>query len=386
MLHQFRLRALLPTLLLCLVGPWLGATQPARARTALASAWQPLAPLPVPSDDIAAVALPDGSVLAVGGDAGVLHGVRLTARYSAITGTWQRLPDAPVPMSTAALATLASGVVLVVEPSFALGGTATPSRALIFSPATGKWRILPSCPVPLLSPRLVSLSASEMLAVGGVGANIGAVLNVTTGQWTVVPSPVPNLATYAIAPLGVGRVLLVAEVAIDGHGTPGAVRRAFAFSAQGSWQELARPIASEDGAQAVALDSGEILLAGGYPVGDNPNLPVPPAQLYRPRTNSWQILSSTGAASRGAQLLALPGGRALLVGGHFPAGNPSSQCLLYRQGRWHSVDNLPGPWSGYALVVLPRGDVMLIGGDRPIGHGFGASNQTLLLSSAALQG
>jgi hypothetical protein len=384
MTRLFQIRPLLCALLLCAAWPLLWAPLPAAAQRA-AGAWQPLAPLPAPADDLAAVALPDGSVLVVGGNAGVLRGVRLTARYRPGAAVWQRLPDAPVPMSTPALLSLSLQEVLVVEPSFALGGSATPSRALLLDPHTGTWQLLPSCPVPLLAPRLVRLSSWQILAVGGVGATIGAVLNLHSDRWTTVPSPVPNLATYAVAPLGAGRVLLIAEVAVDSHGAAGAVRRAFALEGTSNWHQLARPPVAEDGAQAATLDNGQVLLAGGYPVNDNPRLPVPQAQIYTIRTNSWRVLAATGPATRGAHLLALPGGRALLIGGHYPAGMPSSQCMLYARGIWHSLNPLPGAWSGYALVVLPSGGVMLIGGDRPMGNGFGASDQTLLLPVGTLR-
>jgi N-acetylneuraminic acid mutarotase len=180
--------------------------------------------------------------------------------------------------------------------------------------------------------------------------------------------------------------MLVASVAIDAHQHPSMLRQAFALTTSHSWKALARPPFGVDGEQAVLLDDHRVLFAGGYGLEDDPEAPVPPALIYDTRHNSWTVAGSTGADHRGAQLLALPGGRALLIGGHGADGRPSADSLIFDGSDWRPAQPLPGPWARYALVTLADGSVLLIGGDRPAGAGFVAVADTMLLPIGAAQG
>lgn len=124
-----------------------------------------------------------------------------------------------------------------------------------------------------------------------------------------------------------------------------------------------RPI-SEDGAQAVTIDSNRVLFAGGRPIGDNPDQAAPPPIVYNAEANSWEVTGTAGQTHRGALLVALGAGNALLIGGHNARGEPTAECLLFDGARWHRAESLPGPWADYAVVGLPDSRVLLVGGDR----------------------
>lgn len=358
----------------------------AAAQSPSTVAWRAVAALPIPVQGLAAVQLQDGSILAVGGDAMMGSHTRFAARYSVGDGRWQRLPDAPAPLDTPALLPISPDAVLVVAPSFAGGTLASPSKVLSFDPRRGRWQFLPSAPVALYAPHLLRLNAREVFASGGIGAAVGAIFDVVARRWIAVASPIPNIATYSVAPLPGGGVLLVASVAIDAHKHPYMARRAFALRADRTWHPLARPPIAVDGTRAVALGGGRVLLAGGYPQGDDPRGQVPPSLIYDAGTDRWQVGAVTGADHRGAQLIGLPAGRALLVGGHGPDGAPSAGCLLFDGRDWQALRPLPGPWAGYALVALQDGAVLLVGGDRAVPGGFAAVADTLLLPIGTAQG
>jgi hypothetical protein len=197
---------------------------------------------------------------------------------------------------------------------------------------------------------------------------------------------VPQLAGYTLAMVPGKGALLMAAVATDRTGTPVAVRRAFILDSHRAWHEVARPPVVADGAHAVALSAASILFAGGYPLGDDPRLPAPPALLYDAASNRWSTAGDTGQDHRGAQLVSLGPGRAALVGGHRPDGWPSTGCLLFEGNRWHLAPSLPGPWANYGLVDLADGSLLLIGGDRPIGTSFAPVGDTLLLPLGVPQG
>jgi hypothetical protein len=358
----------------------------ALAHSATEPSWRHLAALPTASAGMTAIRLPDGSVLAAGGSVAGATQSSTAFRFSLSSGSWQQLPDAPVSLGTPALLSLDAHAVLVVTPSVASGNMASPSKALVLDPQRGQWLSLPSCPVPLFQPRLLALSARAVLAVGGIGDTIGAVFDRTTQRWTALSAPVPDLSTYTLASLPGDGVLLLASVAIDAQRQPYLVRQAFLLTASYTWKAVARPPIGVDGAQAVALDDHRMLFAGGYGMEDDPAAVVPPSLIYDARRDSWTLAGATGTDHRGAQLVALSGGRALLVGGHGADGRPSAGCLIFDGTTWQALQPLPGPWAAYALVALADGSVLLIGGDRPVGTGFAAVSDTLLLPIGTPQG
>ncbi|MGH2391370.1 MAG: hypothetical protein ACRDIE_24515, partial [Chloroflexota bacterium] len=299
---------------------------------------------------------------------------------------WETLPPAPVDLDTPAALALTEHAVLVVAPSFANGAIGAPSKALILDPIWRRWITLPPCPVALLNPRVLLLNPHTVLAAGGVGDWIGATLNLTTEQWTPLRSPVPDLAGYSMAALGGKGALLLSSVAIDAHAQPVAVRRSWLLSPAGAWTEAARPPLVVDGAQAVDLGSGQVLFAGGYPIGDDPRLPAPPALLYDVPRNRWSIAGSTGGDHRGGQLVSLSTGRAVLVGGHGPKGRPTASCVVFSWTAWRQAYTLPGPAAGYAVVGTAHGELMLIGGARPTTKGMTAGVAALLLPVDRLLG
>ncbi len=367
-----RAQALVAALLLA---SW--AVTPAHA--ASRSGWQALPPLPTPSVGLTALRLPDRSIVALGGDATLGSQASMAARFVPGQSAWQRLPRAPFALDTPAALALSSHAVFVVAPSFANGTISAPSKAAILDPVWQRWIALPACPVPLVAPHVLLLNSHTVLAVGGVGNPIGATFDLTTLHWTDVVSPVPNLAGYSIASVPDRGALFMMSVAINVQRQPFGVQQAWLLSPGGQWRQVARPPVLVDGAQAVALDAGHILFAGGYPLGDDPRLAAPPALLYDVQANHWTIAGATGTDHRGALLVALGHGRAFLVGGHGPDGSPSAGCLIFTGSRWLAAHPLPGAWAGYAVVETADGGLMLIGGIRPNARGFAAGADTMLL-------
>ncbi len=341
--------------------------------------WQALPSLPASGAGLTAVRLPDDSIVAVGGAATQRSGARMAVRLDPKHDAWQNLPPSPVDLDTPAALALTDHAVLVVAPSFANGSIGAPSKALILDPIWRRWITLPPCPVALLNPRVLLLNPHTVLAVGGVGDLIGATLDLTTEQWTTVRSPVPDLAGYSVAALAGKGALLLSSVAIGAEGQPVAVQRAWLLSPSGVWTEAARPPLVVDGAQAVDLGDGQVLFAGGYPLGDDPKLPAPPALLYNISRNQWSTAGSTGADHRGGQLVLLSTGRAVLVGGHGPNGAPTLSCIVFSSAQWRQAYTLPSPAVGYAVVGTAHGELMLIGGARPSAKGMAPGAGAMLL-------
>ena len=358
----------------------LPSTGAMHAYAAHARSWRPQATLPAPAEGVTAIRLPDGSVLALGGDAAAGADTRMAARLLPGSSAWIRLPSAPVDLATPSALALSIDSVVVTAPAFASGNLAKPSSALLLDPLTGTWAALPVVPAPLLAPVLLRLDSQHVLALGAVGGAVGAVLNLQARTWTTVLSPVQNLASYTAVMLpGRGAMILV-SVVLDSSGRPTPVRQGWLLTPQRRWHRLAGAPIQADGAQAALLDGDHVLFAGGRPLADDPRAAAPPALLYDVQNNTWSVAGSTGQNHRGGQLVALAGGRAILVGGHDAGGTPSTECLLFDAHSWRATASLPGPWAGYAVVAVSSTSVLLIGGDRPHGSSIDAVADTIVWS------
>jgi hypothetical protein len=348
--------------------------------------WHAQATLPAPAVGLAATRMPDGSILAVGGEPALGTPTRMAAVLRPGASAWTSLPKAPFELDTPALLALTAHAALVVAPAFANGTIAAPSKVLLLDPVTGSWTTLPNVPIGLLSPRLIRLSQGAVLAIGGVGDAIGATFDFKSQQWTLLHGPIKSLAGYsAVMMPGLGTILM-GSVAISAAQKPYAVRRAWLLTQAGTWRDLARPPVEMDGAQAVVLDQSRVLFGGGYAVGDDPNAAAPPTIIYDTYSNSWSLAGSTGQDHRGAKLIALGHGRAVLLGGHSANGRPSTGCELFDATGWHPAEPLPSEWAGYAAVALDGNTILVVGGDRATRGVVGPVADTMQLAMGAVVG
>ncbi len=325
------------------------------------SAWRAGASLPTAADWLTAAPLGGGSVVVLGGET---SNIRLAALLLPGAASWTRYPDAPVDIGTPAALALTPEMVMVVAPSFASGALAAPSKALLLDVTGRTWMTLPSVPVPLLRPVLYRLDATRIIAVGGLGGFVGAVFDLYNRRWTPIGAPVSNVASYSTVMLPGRGMMMMITVVIDEHSQPRTVRRACLLTTTLKWVTLAQPPFTSDGAQAVVLDANRVLFAGARPTADSPGSPEPRPLLYTATSDTWTTTSSTGQDHRGGTLVAVGGGRALLVSGHSVLGEPTMQCLLFDGRTWLSAGSLPDPWAAFAAVAVDEYHVLLIGGDR----------------------
>lgn len=175
-----------------------------------ANSWSPAASMSTPRISFTLNLLPNGTLLAVGGDNGtILSSVEV---FSPATGTWS--PAAPLGFKRAyhTSARLTDGTILVVGGADGAGGF--PGAAESYDPATGRWSTVGTLPVlnnaetlltdgrvlvaggfnssglstpAIYNPASLSIVASSMTYSGGNG--IGGVLDLSgqpTGLWDVV--------------------------------------------------------------------------------------------------------------------------------------------------------------------------------------------------------
>ncbi len=100
-----------------------------------------------------------------------------------------------------------------------------------------------------------------------------------------------------------------------------------------TWRSAARLPTATANAMSVKLSNGEVFVAGGYGSikPSNGNATAPPlasTEIYDPKTNAWIAAPDMPFGLVDAQLVSLPNGRVLAIGGL--TGNPQRPVVLAR--------------------------------------------------------
>jgi hypothetical protein len=132
-------------------------------------AFTPAAGLAAGRADQSAVALPDGTVLVIGGLGGSGSSALASAeRYSPATGTWSTAPPMLQARDSMAATALPSGYVLVAGGQSVLGGTAQPlASAEVYDTSTHRWLAAGSMACPRSEPAIATLPDGSALVLAG---------------------------------------------------------------------------------------------------------------------------------------------------------------------------------------------------------------------------
>ncbi len=154
--------------------------------------------------------------------------------------------------------------------------------------------------------------------------------------------------------LHTGRVLAVTR------STTGQATAELYNPASGTWEPATAPSSGRYDHNAVMLNSGKVLLVGGY--GNAGSLAT--CLLYNPESDNWSATGSLATARRYATATMLNTGKVLVVGGQNVNGGLSS-AELYNPatGAWTSAGSLSTlRQAGHTATLLPNGNVLLVGG------------------------
>jgi hypothetical protein len=112
---------------------------------------------------------------------------------------------------------------------------------------------------------------------------------------------------------------------------------------------------------ALALDGGRVLVAGGLGGMESAST----AEIFDPKTGAWKMTPPLSHQHWGATLTALPGGRALLVGGDPGAPGGAAELFDPALGAWKDVASMTTPRRYHTATLLANGRVLVTGGQRP---------------------
>ncbi len=320
--------------------------------------WSATGSMAIARYDPAAVVLPDGRVLVVGGraDIGCAADPLEAELYDPGTGTWTSAGSLATARGASARAVLLQdGRVLVV------GGQDQPSAELN-DPDTGTWTAAGRMTEPRgAAAGAVSLIDGRVLVLRGNQLASADLYDPPSGTWTKAANMRTARYYGAVAvSLRDGRVLVA-----GGSNQSGQTAFAEVFDpSSGKWSSAGEMTEARAWpAAAIVLRDGRVLVAGGFLLSS--------AELFDPDTGEWTPTGSMAQPRSAASAVLLPDGRVLVAGGaeDGPGGLGTASAEIYDpvSGEWSPAGSMGALRTGAAAVLLGDGRVLVIGGRGLIG-------------------
>ena len=206
------------------------------------------------------------------------------------------------------------------------------------------------------------LADGRVLLAGGVPSARALIYNPETGELRQAPPMHRARLAPVLTVLPDGRVLAAGGV------MGGATRNAEIYDpATDSWTLTGATVADRQGARAVLLNNGMVLLTGGLPLGQPDQArSLASAELYNPATGLWRATGSMQTARYRFTMTLLPSGEVLVTGGNPAWGEDAiAETELYNPatGLWRSAGAMTTGRAGHGALLLPNGSVLISGGD-----------------------
>ena len=271
------------------------------------------------------------------------------------------------PLATNALCsghgTLPDGRVMQIGGSN-VGILSTPETN-VFNPATGAWTALSDMAAGRWYPTQTSLPDGRILAVGGQISTSPTVHKMIPEIYNPVTDTFTELTAASIGNLMYPFLFVQSDGTIFAAG-PGGVARSFDIRSQ-TWTGSSPPNLRTSAGSAAMYAPGKILKTGGQ---DPAIVGAEVIDLNEP-SPTWRLVSDMAFPRRRLDLVLLPDGIALGVGGAVD-GESSPECAVHSATVWDPNTEL---WTQLAsmqrprvyhssAVLLPDGRVLAAGGEN----------------------
>jgi hypothetical protein len=242
----------------------------------------------------------------------------------------------------------------------------TVASAELYDAATGTWSQTASMTTARYAPTATLLPNGTVLIAGGCAFSTclasAELYDPTTGTWTPTGSMSTARGVHTATLLSNGKVLVAAGLAING----GFVGTAELYDpAAGTWSSAGALTTARVGPKAVLLKDGRVLVTGGLAICCYVGTAT--AELYDPATNSWTAAGSMGTARYDHVAALLPSGKVLVAGGqssNLVAPTNSAEVYDPIADTWSATGSMSSARNqSFTATPLPTGDVVVAGGD-----------------------
>jgi len=310
----------------------------------------------LPRSEFAAVTLPNGKVLLIGGLTTNFAATATVDLYDPASDT----VTAAAPMSTPrfghSATLLPNGKVLVAggeAPGYLGPGTAS---AEIYDPAANRWTAAASMARARAEFPAVLLPNGKVFVAGGAGGG-EEIYDPVTNTWTVAQTMYNDrINGPAVAALKDGRVLIYGGQAVI---EPGNQFEVFDTTTGQASSGNAMPL-SYNWSTAAVLPDGSVMFVGGQ-AGYQPNGPVNTTIVFP----GWTAGPVMNAGHCHHTMTTLKGGALLVVaGGGCGGAQPNAVAELYDPSSktWLPAGMLATPRGGHVAALLGDGRVLIAGG------------------------
>ena len=327
--------------------------------------WHGAARMVQPRTGFDAVVLGDGTVLAVGDDFAcypgpAASGSETAERYDPTGDAWLKAPSLNKPRKEPATVVLADGSAIVVGGLNDAGQAFSSTKE--FEPGAGTWTDGPLMVLARETPLAVTLPDGAVFVVSETsGGFTSERLDPTTFVWKKAASLPSHARIDDMVSLSGGLVLAIgSDTGSGSESTPAAYRY---DPASGTWTPVQG--LAQSSVELVALPDGTALAIGGI---DGNNAITARVQRFDGRTGAWTQVAPMSTPRSLAQAVVLPDGQVLVAGGStgkdFANGTALRSTELYDPAadRWiPGKDLLEARYGGQALA-LRDGSVLILGG------------------------
>ncbi|WP_413585031.1 kelch repeat-containing protein [Bdellovibrio sp. HCB274] len=321
-------------------------------------------------NDLTATVLKNGYVAIIGG-------LTQASAASALVHTIN--PDSPAtlnfgtPLPTARwghTATVVNGV-LVVTGGFSDGfGAAALSDSLIYTPdgTFGTWTTLGTLKNGVRALHTANVSGDYLVLLNGTThtsspVNLAEKIDMSSFTWKREGNLATDRAVHTTTLLQNGKILVAGGLSQNASTATPLDSTEIFDPATGLWTAGPTLPAKRLWAQAVRLNDGKVLIAGGLDGSYNKTATT---MIYNPTSNSWAMGPSLTVARVGNSIHLLPDGKVIVMGGFpDPAGSPpthKTEIFDPATNAWTAGPDMPTPVAEYPYVTLPDQKILIVGG------------------------
>jgi Kelch motif protein len=342
-------------------------------------AWTTASSLSEARARFASVTLPDGRVLAAGGQSSAGQRSASAELYDPTSDTWSVTGSLIEPRRHFTLTVRSDadgGAGALAAGGDGLAGALSSTE--IYDTASGTWSPGPELPIAYVGHAAVRFADGSVLVAGGSGSGFAALLAPGAPGWSPAGELENEEPGASLTLLNDGRVLLL------GPNPPSA--QLFSLGSA-RWVATGQPALARSEHTATLLSDGRVLIVGGHvassdvsePPGSEPpdggaGSPSPVsgasprlAELYDPLSESFSFVGGTNEVHAEHTATRLSDGRVAVVGGMGLSGANATEIYNPTWGTWTSGPGTSQGRAEHAAALLADGRLLAFGGVGPDG-------------------